>query len=64
MVNICSVQQGAYGLEEVAIFVPTLISEEGLQQVVEMEMDSREKENLMASAQVLKNAIDTVAGEF
>jgi len=51
-------------LEEVAIFVPTLISEEGIRQVVEMEMDSREKENLMASAQVLKNAIDSVAGDF
>lgn len=60
MVNISSVQAGAYGLENVAISVPTLISEEGIQQVVEMELSGLEKEKLMTSAEVLKNAIKSI----
>lgn len=60
IVNISSVVDGPYGLNDVAISLPTLISEEGVIKILEIEMDTEESVNLKKSAEVLKGAIASV----
>lgn len=60
-VNISSVISGEYGLHDVALSLPTLISDEGIVEIIETEMTEQEHEKLMHSARVLKDAIQSVA---
>lgn len=58
--NISSTLNGEYGLKEVALSVPTLICEEGVEKIVEVDMSSEEKEQFNNSAQILKAAIQDI----
>ncbi|MEP2772043.1 MAG: L-lactate dehydrogenase [Fulvivirga sp.] len=60
VVNIASVQSTAYGLDDVALSLPTVISENGVEEVVNFELTESEKTALNKSAQVLREAIARV----
>ncbi len=57
LVNISSVMDGPYGLEGVALSIPTLISENGVEEVLELRMSETERQQFEHSAAVLKKAI-------
>jgi len=58
--NVSSVVDGAYGLRDVAISVPTLIDEHGVCDFLEVDISSQEREKLIESARILKEAIESV----
>jgi L-lactate dehydrogenase len=60
MVNICSAINGPHGLAEVALSLPTIISDQGVEEVLEMSMDEQEKQKLLKSAHILSEAINSV----
>lgn len=57
MINLSTVLCGQYSLNDVAISLPVLVSSEGISEIVEMNLDSAEKEKFLHSADVLKKAI-------
>ncbi|GIX03240.1 MAG: lactate dehydrogenase [Planctomycetaceae bacterium] len=57
---VSSCLQGAYGIREVALSVPTIIGRAGALGVIEVELWPREKLALQRSAQVLRETIDKV----
>ena len=59
--NISSLIGGHYGLNDVALSVPTLIGEKGIKRIIEVKMTSGEREKLEHSAQILQKAIESVA---
>lgn len=60
-VNVSSVIQNQYGLSDVAISLPAIISEDGIREVFEVALDEKELEQLHLSADVLKRAIASVS---
>ncbi len=60
LINISSVLNGPYGLKEVALSLPTLVSDRGVEQVLQVPLDENEKSKLMQSAEILKEAIESV----
>ncbi len=61
IINLSSVMNGIYGLKDLAISLPTLISEEGIIDVLEAGMNKKEEEQFFQSAEVLKTAIETTS---
>ncbi|MGK7390165.1 MAG: L-lactate dehydrogenase [Candidatus Cyclobacteriaceae bacterium M2_1C_046] len=59
-VNISSVVQGHYGLNDVALSLPSVISENGISEVYEIALDDKEQARLYHSADILRKAIDSV----
>ena len=59
---ISTVQNGAYGLHDVAISVPTIVGRKGAIQHIEIDMWPKEKAALQKSASVLRETIDKVLG--
>lgn len=57
---ISSVQDGCYGLRDVAISVPTVVGREGVIATQEIELWPREAQALRKSGQVLRQSIDDV----
>ncbi|MDX1628898.1 MAG: L-lactate dehydrogenase, partial [Fulvivirga sp.] len=60
IVNVSTVMNGPYELEEVALSLPSIISERGVEKVLEIELHEDEYKALMKSAEVLKRAIASV----
>ncbi|WP_028595496.1 L-lactate dehydrogenase [Paenibacillus assamensis] len=60
ILSISALLEGQYGLNDVYIGVPAVISREGIKQVVELNLDQEELEKFHHSADVLKKAIHTV----
>jgi L-lactate dehydrogenase len=60
---VSTVQNGAYGLHDVAISVPTIVGRKGAIQHIEIEMWPKEKAALQKSAGVLRETIDKVLGK-
>ncbi|MFD2532924.1 L-lactate dehydrogenase [Gracilimonas halophila] len=60
IVTVSTVQKGPFELEDVAISLPSLITSDGVEQIVEIKMSEKEKERFMHSADVLRKAIDEV----
>jgi L-lactate dehydrogenase len=58
IVNVSRVQEGVAGIRDVAISLPTVVGLEGATEVIEPEMDAREREALERSAEVLRTAYD------
>ncbi len=56
VLTVSRVQQGACGLEGVALSLPTIVGDGGGTQVLAPHMDEAEAEALARSAQVLKDA--------
>ncbi|RLS54880.1 MAG: lactate dehydrogenase [Planctomycetota bacterium] len=57
---ISTLQNGAYGLHDVAISVPTVVGRQGALRHIEIEMWPKEKSALQKSAAVLRETIDKV----
>lgn len=60
IVTVSRVQEGAAGLRDVAISLPTIVGSEGATEVVEPEMDTAEREALEHSADVLGRAYEAM----
>lgn len=61
VVTLSSVLSGEYGLSELAISLPVIISENGVDRVLEMELKEEETMRLKKSAEVIKDAIRSVS---
>ncbi len=57
---VSSVQQGAYGIRDVALSVPTLVGRAGVVATQEIELWPKEMQALRKSGQVLRQTVDTV----
>ena len=55
-----SVQQGCYGLRDVALSVPTVVGRQGMVATHEIELWPKEVQGLKKSASVLRETIDNV----
>ncbi|MFW6051682.1 MAG: lactate/malate family dehydrogenase [Myxococcota bacterium] len=58
VLTVSRVQEGALGLHDVALSLPAVVGPDGAMQVLEPEMDARERNALDHSAQVLREAYD------
>ena len=56
VLTVSRVQEGALGLRDVALSLPTIVGREGAEQVLEPAMDAAERERLERSADVLRRA--------
>jgi L-lactate dehydrogenase len=56
MLTVSRVQEGALGLTDVALSLPTVVGAQGGELVVEPAMSDAERERLLQSAQVLREA--------
>ncbi len=56
ILTISRVQEGAAGIRDVAISLPTIVGSKGAVQVIEPEMDAEEREGLERSVEVLRRA--------
>ena len=56
IVTVSRMQEGAAGIRDVAISLPTIVGAEGAVEVLEPEMDFEERDALIRSAGVLKDA--------
>ncbi len=61
VLTVSRVQDGALGLRNAALSLPTVVSADGATQVLEPDLESLERERLEHSAAVLSKAIDSVA---
>jgi L-lactate dehydrogenase len=61
VLTVSRVQQGAAGLQGVALSLPTVVGRGGGVQVLVPQMDAAEQAALAHSAQVLQSAADSVA---
>lgn len=59
---VSSLQNGAYGLRDVCLSVPTVVGREGVLDQVEIELWPKERMGLMNSANVLQETLRTVLG--
>jgi L-lactate dehydrogenase len=57
ILNLSSVLSGAYGLKDIALSLPCMISEQGIEEVLEVEMNLDEQERFFASANIIQQAI-------
>lgn len=60
IVTVSSVISGAYGINDVALSLPTVISSNGIERIIEYEISDSEREDLMESASTLREAIKSV----
>jgi len=61
VLTVSRVQDGTAGLRDVALSLPTVVSSQGALQVVEPEMSGEERERLLHSAEVLRQAYAQVS---
>ena len=57
---VSSVQQGAYGLRDIAISVPTVVGRAGVVRHIELELWPKELQGLQTSARALKDTLQKV----
>jgi malate dehydrogenase len=55
-----SLLAGEYGLDDICIGVPAIIGKNGIEQIVEIELDDAEKSNMEESAAAVRNMNDTL----
>lgn len=54
VLTVSRIQEGAFGLEGVALSLPTIVGREGASEVLEPDLDEAEREGLQRSAEVLR----------
>ena len=62
VLTVSRVQEGALGLEDVALSLPAVVGSDGASVVLEPHLDQVERDGLVRSADVLNEAIETVSG--
>ena len=60
IVTVSSVLEGPYDIHDVALSLPTLLGEQGIEKVIPVELSAEEKTALDHSASILKQAIRSV----
>ena len=55
---VSTIQHGNFGIEGVALSMPAVVGKDGVETQVPLELDEKEKEALLHSAETLKNVID------
>lgn len=60
VLTVSRVQRGILGLDDIALSLPTVVGAAGATEVIEPRMDEREREGLMRSAEVLRQALAKV----
>jgi malate dehydrogenase len=53
----CALLNGEYGLKDVYLGVPVILGKNGIERVIEMDLDKEEKENLRISANAVKDVM-------
>lgn len=57
--NLSTVMDGMYGLKDMAISLPTMITEHGVEEVLEVDFDEIEEKHFFESVEVIKEAIES-----
>ena len=57
VITLSSTLEGTFGLQDVALSLPCLVSEKGIEKVMEITLSENEKNKFMLSADVIKKAI-------
>ena len=57
---VSSIQKGNYGIEGVALSMPAIVGKHGVEASVPIELSNKEQENLLKSAETLKNVINDI----
>lgn len=60
VITLSTTLNGEFGLTDIALSLPCLVSDEGIDKVIEISMDEPEKEALLKSADVIRKAIAEV----
>lgn len=60
---VSSIQDGIYGIKDVALSMPSIVGVNGVEGNVPIELNDQETEALRHSAETLKNVIDNVLGK-
>lgn len=63
VLTVSRVQDGAFGIDDVALSLPTIVGADGASEVLEPHLDADERSALDHSAGVLRDAIASVANE-
>lgn len=58
---VSTIQHGAFGIEGVALSMPAVVGKDGVETQVPLELDEKEREALLHSAETLKKVIDESA---
>jgi malate dehydrogenase len=53
--------QGEYGIDDLFVGVPTMLGRDGIEQIVEIELDEAEQEELRSSAGAVKELVEAMA---
>jgi len=54
--------QGEYGLKDVFLGVPVKLGKKGIEQIIELKLDEKEKELVYVSAKAVKEVMDVLDG--
>ena len=50
--------EGQYGASDMALSLPAIVGSQGLEQIIQIELDEKEEEQLQESIRVLGNVLD------
>jgi L-lactate dehydrogenase len=59
IINLTTVVSGPFGLQDVALSLPSMVSKEGVTEILEVDMEEEEKKKFINSANVIKAAIES-----
>ncbi|MDD4819910.1 MAG: malate dehydrogenase [Flavobacteriales bacterium] len=57
IVPVCAWMTGEYGLKDLYLGVPVVLGKNGIEKVIELDLDAKEKSDLYASAQAVKGVL-------
>ncbi len=60
ILTVSSVLQGQYGINDIALSVPTIVNSEGIERVLELPLEPVETKQLLASSQKLKGILEHI----
>lgn len=60
ILTVSSLLEGQFGLRDVCISLPTIVNRDGVRKVLEVNLDEKDKEGFLASAEAMKQIIDQV----
>ncbi len=61
ILTVSSLMEGSYGLEDVCLSLPTIVNSNGIERIIELPLDEKEKQLLIASGNSLKEIVKTLA---
>lgn len=60
VLTVSTLLQGEYGIDDICLSVPSIVSDKGVTQIIEKSMPDKELSALSHSASVLRNAVDLI----